>query len=238
MCPFPPSKAISRNSQEKTFGFSTPIHLSFGMIALLIYLHDKQNLNLKDILMIKNETYKGFSTFLRALRKHITAGTFGGFWTEINGKKTALIANKYTVAGEAKRYVYMYELVDALIENMENVSDEELRDVIDNVLRYSYLFESKYHFLMEVKTGDVVEAIDATIVVEEATPTNEAPEQEPVVFSTESSDSSEDGAVELFKLTIPELRIIYEKLANKKPAMAMKEPKLVEKILEMRKAAK
>jgi hypothetical protein len=179
--------------------------------------------------MIKNETYKGFSTFLKALHKHINAGTFGGFWTEINGKKSALVANDYVLAGKSKRYVYMHELVNDVIAQAGEVSEQEITEVISRVVRYSYLFESKYFFLIETKLNVVKEA---TIEAEQTT--DESGTDSPAVqFSAKVEYTGED----LIGLDIKALRKVYEDTAGKKPAMAMKETKLIEKIVEMRNGA-
>lgn len=103
---------------------------------------------------MKNLTFKGISEFLRELRKHITAGTYADVWKEVNGKSNVFISSDYTVAGETKRYEYLYQLINALIAKMSDVSDAELRAVNDKLLRVSFLFDRKLFFLLAVKDAE------------------------------------------------------------------------------------
>lgn len=181
---------------------------------------------------MKNITVRGFSTFIKTLRKHILAGTYMNFWKEVHSKSNALVHANYTLAGTSYKIVYMHELINKMIELMPEISEQEMLDVISKVVRISFLYEDRYWFLLSVNDSNkeapvaeqaIIEAVEATLVP--------SPEDNPVEQATDplelKSISRED---ELKALTVKELREIL-KARGVKFAFAAKEAKLIELIL-------
>lgn len=192
---------------------------------------------------MKNITVRGFSTFIKTLRKHILAGTYMNFWKEVHSKSNALVHANYTLAGTSYKIVYMHELINKMIELMPEISEQEMLDVISKVVRISFLYEDRYWFLLSVNDSNkeapvaeqaTIEAVEATLVpspednhVQQATDTLELlsevdQEIEAVITAARQQ--------ELKSMTVKELREIL-KARDVKFAFAAKEAKLIELIL-------
>ena len=187
---------------------------------------------------MKNITVRGFSTFIKTLRKHILAGTYMNFWKEVLSESNALVHANYTLAGTSYKIVYMNELVNKMIELMPEISEQEMLDVISKVVRISFLFEDRYWFLISV--NEVV-AEQATIEADKAT--DVLPEQDnPVQQATDTLEllSEVDQEIEavikaareqeLKAMTVKELREIL-KARGVRFAPAAKEAKLIELVI-------
>lgn len=200
---------------------------------------------------MKNITYRGFSTFIRALRKHVLAGTYANFWTEVHSRKHALVHSKFTLAGQSQTIVYMNQLVDRMIEVMPDISDQEMLDVINQVLRISFLFEDKYFFMISVNEVEqeapvaveaTIEALEATNVlvtednaIQQATGTLELIKDVEIDLNAELPEEDESTEMisredELKALTVPQLRDILKKREIKYHP-ASKEAKLIELVI-------
>lgn len=195
---------------------------------------------------MKNITYRGFSSFIKALRKHVLAGTYANFWTEVHSKKHALVHSKFTLAGEPQTIVYMNQLVDRMIEKMTDITEQEMLDVINQVIRISFVYESKYWFMVSVNEAEqaTIEALEATDVLPEED--NGVQDNlgslelaKEITAELAGTLSEEDKATfveaasredELKALTIKELRVIL-KARDVRFAPAHKEAKLIELIL-------
>lgn len=202
---------------------------------------------------MKNITVRGFSTFIKTLRKHILAGTYMNFWKEVHSKSRALVHANYTLAGTSYKIIYMNELINKMIELMPEISEQEMLDVISKVIRISFLYEDRYWFLLSVNDSnkEISVASSATIEAEKATDVL-TEEDNPVQQATDSLESAkeitaelagtlsdEDKATfveaisredELKALTIKELREIL-KARDVKFAFAAKEAKLIELVI-------
>lgn len=192
---------------------------------------------------MKNITVRGFSTFIKTLRKHILAGTYMNFWKEVHSKSRALVHANYTLAGTSYKIIYMNELINKMIELMPEISEQEMLDVISKVVRISFLYEDRYWFMLSVndvkQEAPVVE--QATIEADKATDVL-AEEDNPVQQATdvlneimidvdqEAIKSVTSRAEELMKLSIKELREIL-KARDVKFAFAAKEAKLIELVI-------
>lgn len=172
---------------------------------------------------MKNITVRGFSTFIKTLRKHILAGTYMNFWKEVHSKSRALVHANYTLAGTSYKIIYMNELINKMIELMPEISEQEMLDVISKVVRVSFLFESKYWFLISINdtTKEDIVVDPATIEVNSTTQSIELlPEQV----------SPSDRLAELKALSIADLRVILKE-RDIKYSPASKENKLIALIL-------
>lgn len=201
---------------------------------------------------MKNITVRGFSTFIKTLRKHILAGTYMNFWKEVHSKSRALVHANYTLAGTSYKIIYMNELINKMIELMPDISEQEMLDVISKVVRISFLFESKYWFMLSVKEAELIKPLedgvdkasvadDTTIEAIQATLVP-SPEDSPVEQATDTLNdimidvdqevikSVTSRVEELMKLSIKELRAIL-KDRDVKYAPAHKEAKLIELVI-------
>lgn len=187
---------------------------------------------------MKNITVRGFSTFIKTLRKHILAGTYMNFWKEVHSKSRALVHANYTLAGTSYKIIYMNELINKMIELMSEISEQEMLDVISKVVRISFLYESKYRFMLSVNEAvaqqDTIEADKATDVLpEEDNPVQQATDSLELIEEDDPRIEADINAArqqELKSMTIKELREIL-KARDIKFAFAAKEAKLIELIL-------
>lgn len=187
---------------------------------------------------MKNITVRGFSAFIKTLRKHILAGTYMNFWKEVHSKSNALVHANYTLAGTSYKIIYMNELINKMIELMPEISEQEMLDVISKVVRISFLYEDRYWFMLSIKEAvaeqATIEADKATDVLpEEDNPVQQATDS--LEFIEEDDPRIEDDInaarqQELKALTIKELREIL-KARKVKFAPAAKEVKLIELVI-------
>lgn len=172
---------------------------------------------------MKNITVRGFSIFIKTLRKHILAGTYMNFWKEVHSKSRALVHANYTLAGTSYKIIYMNELINKMIELMPEISEQEMLDVISKVVRVSFLFESKYWFLISIN-----DATKEDIVVDPATIEVNSTTQSIELLQEQVSPS--DRLAELKALSIADLRVILKE-RDIKYSPASKENKLIALIL-------
>lgn len=163
---------------------------------------------------MKNITYRGFSSFIKALRKHVLAGTYANFWTEVHSRKHALVHSKFKLAGETQTIVYMNQLVDKMIELMPDITEQEMLDVINQVLRISFLFEDKYWFMISVNEVEQEAPVAADAMTEALEDTDVlAEEDNPIQQATDTLELIKDVEIDL-DAELPEEDEISEELMS------------------------
>ncbi len=119
---------------------------------------------------MKNLTYHGVSSFLPAIYEAVKNGTYADFWKEINGKMFTNVSTDYSVGGNTIRFTVLHELIDHVVANAKDLTEDDIRSIVSTLLRVTFIFDRKYVFMMSVvekQLTDVAEA--ATIEVEQAT---------------------------------------------------------------------
>jgi hypothetical protein len=138
---------------------------------------------------MKNLTYHGVSSFLPAIYEAVKNGTYADFWKEINGKMFTNVSTDYSVGGNTIRFAQLHEVVDYVVANAKDLTEDDIRSIVSTLLRVTFIFDRKYVFMMSVIEKDLTDVVEAaTIEAEQATEvvvdtTVEAPVQEakPVV---------------------------------------------------------
>jgi hypothetical protein len=118
---------------------------------------------------MKNLTYHGVSSFLPAIYEAVKNGTYADFWKEINGKMFTNVSTDYSVGGNTLRFDVLHELVDYVVHNAKDLTEDDIRSIVNTLLRVTFIFDSKYVFMMSVVDTPVVVEKDLTDVVEAAT---------------------------------------------------------------------
>lgn len=138
---------------------------------------------------MKNLTYHGVSSFLPAIYEAVKNGTYADFWKEINGKMFTNVSTDYSVGGNTIRFTVLHELIDYVVANAKDLTEDDIRSIVNTLLRVTFIFDRKYVFMMSVIEKDLTGVVEVvTIEVEQVTEvvvetTVEAPVQEakPVV---------------------------------------------------------
>jgi nitrogen regulatory protein PII-like uncharacterized protein len=139
---------------------------------------------------MKNLTYHGVSSFLPAIYEAVKNGTYADFWKEINGKMFTNISTDYSVGANTIRFTVLHELIDYVVANAKDLTEDDIRSIVGTLLRVTFIFDRKYVFMMSVIEKDLTDVVEvATIEAEQevvVVETVEAPVQEvnPVVKKT------------------------------------------------------
>lgn len=156
---------------------------------------------------LRNETYKGVTSFLLELRKHLTNGVAGSFWREISGRTAWVISFDW----KDKHFHSLQDLVNFIYENHKDISDEDYNYLLMHLPSIHWILERKSYFMLEVMGAP----LEATSVTDKA-------DTKPVV--NEQEDTVE---VDLTKLSVAELRKLCDDKGIKYHP-ASKQAKLIE----------
>lgn len=105
---------------------------------------------------MKNLTYHGVSSFLPALHKIINEDKYADFWGEINHKRYANVNTNYNLSSGVVRFDTLHDLVSFVVDNAKTLSSEDVQELVNTLLRISFLFDRRYVFMVAVK--DEIEA--------------------------------------------------------------------------------
>jgi hypothetical protein len=119
---------------------------------------------------MKNLTYHGVSSFLPAIYEAVKNGTYADFWKEINGKMFTNVSTDYSVGGNTIRFAQLHEVIDYVVNNAKDLTEDDIRSIVGTLLRVTFIFDRKYVFMMSVIEKDLTDVAEAaTIEVEQAT---------------------------------------------------------------------
>lgn len=119
---------------------------------------------------MKNLTYHGVSSFLPAIYEAVKNGTYADFWKEINGKMFTNVSTDYSVGGNTIRFTVLHELIDYVVANAKDLTEDDIRSIVNTLLRVTFIFDRKYVFMLSVIEKDLTDVVEvATIEVEQAT---------------------------------------------------------------------
>lgn len=139
---------------------------------------------------LRNETYKGVTSFLLELRKHLTNGVAGSFWREISGRTAWVISFDW----KDKHFHSLQDLVNFIYGNHKDISDEDYNYLLMQLPSIHWVLERKSYFMLEV--------MDAPLDTPSAT---DKVDDEPAVVKQE-----DNAEVDLTKLSVSELRKMCE----------------------------
>lgn len=118
---------------------------------------------------MKNLTYHGVSSFLPAIYEAVKNGTYADFWKEINGKMFTNVSTDYSVGGNTIRFAQLHEVIDYVVNNAKDLTEDDVRSIVGTLLRITFFFDRKYVFMISVVDTPVVIEKDLTDVAEAAT---------------------------------------------------------------------
>jgi hypothetical protein len=119
---------------------------------------------------MKNLTYHGVSSFLPAIYEAVKNGTYADFWKEINGKMFTNVSTDYSVGGNTIRFTVLHELIDYVVNNAKDLTEDDIRSIVGTLLRVTFIFDRKYVFMMSVVEKQLTDVVkEATIEAEQAT---------------------------------------------------------------------
>lgn len=119
---------------------------------------------------MKNLTYHGVSSFLPAIYEAVKNGTYADFWKEINGKMFTNVSTDYSVGGNTIRFAVLHEVIDYVVANAKDLTEDDIRSIVNTLLRVTFIFDRKYVFMMSVVEKDLTDVAEAaTIEAEQAT---------------------------------------------------------------------
>ena len=156
---------------------------------------------------LRNETYKGVTSFLLELRKHLTNGVAGSFWREISGRTAWVISFDW----KDKHFHSLQDLVDFIYENHKDISDEDYNYLLIHLPSIHWILERKSYYMLEVMDAPLGKPV---VTVKS--------DDDPTV--TKQEDKTE---VDLTKLSVAELRKLCD-TRGIKYAPASKQAKLIE----------
>jgi len=151
---------------------------------------------------LRNETYKGVTSFLLELRKHLTNGVAGSFWREISGRTAWVISFDW----KDKHFHSLQDLVNFIYENHKDISDEDYNYLLMHLPSIHWILERKSYYMLEV---------------------SDAPLEKPVVTDKSDAEPVANIEADLTKLSVAELRkLCDDKQIKYHPAS--KQAKLIE----------
>ena len=119
---------------------------------------------------MKNLTYHGVSSFLPAIYEAVKNGTYADFWKEINGKMFTNVSTDYSVGGNTIRFAVLHEVIDYVVANAKDLTEDDIRSIVNTLLRVTFIFDRKYVFMLSVVEKDLTDVAEAaTIEAEQAT---------------------------------------------------------------------
>ena len=119
---------------------------------------------------MKNSTYHGVSSFLPAIYEAVKNGTYADFWKEINGKMFTNVSTDYSVGGNTIRFAVLHEVIDYVVANAKDLTEDDIRSIVNTLLRVTFIFDRKYVFMLSVVEKDLTDVAEAaTIEAEQAT---------------------------------------------------------------------
>jgi hypothetical protein len=105
---------------------------------------------------------------LPAIYEAVKNGTYADFWKEINGKMFTNVSTDYSVGGNTVRFAVLHELIDYVVNNAKDLTEDDIRSIVGTLLRVTFIFDRKYVFMMSVVEKQLTDvAEEATIEAEQ-----------------------------------------------------------------------